>query len=160
MAALNPNDVVHLPGGLCFHMLPLFCNSSVINLMSSQEHERLNWQWTDLLPLACVCPVLCSRGLVCFAHEDSTRLAREVGTLQVERNRFVHLLPPRRAEEQGLGLSESWVWGLTCQLHDFSQAHVLWASASFLMNLQICSIPKYPYFGDRTKWQASEPLTG
>lgn len=38
MAALNPNDVVHLPGGLCFHTLPLFYKSSVINLMYSQEH--------------------------------------------------------------------------------------------------------------------------
>lgn len=26
MAALNPNDVGHLPGGLCFHILPLFHN--------------------------------------------------------------------------------------------------------------------------------------
>lgn len=145
----------------------MFSHAAIIlQFLSDKSHEFSRTRKTeltvatDLLPLACVCPVLCSRGLVCFAHEDSTRLAREVGTLQVERNRFVHLLPPRRAEEQGLGLSESWVWGLTCQLHDFSQAHVLWASASFLMNLQICSIPKYPYFGDRTKWQASEPLTG
>lgn len=38
MAALNSNDVVHLPGGLCFHTPPLFYNSSVINLMYSREH--------------------------------------------------------------------------------------------------------------------------
>lgn len=45
MAVLNPNEVVHLPGGRCFHTPPLFHNSSVINLVYSQEHERGSWQW-------------------------------------------------------------------------------------------------------------------
>lgn len=126
MAALNPNDVVHLPGGLCFHILPLFYNSSVINLVYSQEHERVhrhdNWFITAIRPGPGHCPRTCMR----LVQGDSMWWMQAFGGSPHWQGHTFFMW----AKEWELDLKESWVWGLTvtCEPPDFGQAQILWVA--------------------------------